>query len=128
MTIYRRDGEEVTVSDGYLALLLNTNPYTFLGDRPFDVAPGTGLDTPLCAVVVRSLGAVTLLGLAAAALRGHGGIDDQRKVTVATEVVRAVLIPRQPVPYQVDGDYLGETGRLEFTWEPNSLRLIVPHH
>ncbi len=126
LTIYRRDGQEVTVSDGYLALLLNTNPYTFLGDRPFDVAPGTGLDTPLSAVVVRSLGAVTLLRLAAAALRSDGGIGHHRKVTAATEVVRAVLIPRQPVPYQVDGDYLGETGRLEFTWEPDSLRLIVP--
>jgi diacylglycerol kinase family enzyme len=127
VTIQRRDGEELTVSDGYLALLLNTNPYTFLGDRPFDVAPGTGLETPLCAVVVRSLGAVTLVGLVASALRGDGGILNYRKVTAATDVVRAVLTPRTTVPYQVDGDYLGETGRLEFTWEPHSLRLIVPH-
>jgi diacylglycerol kinase family enzyme len=127
LTIHRCDGGEATVRDGYLALLLNTNPYTFLGDRPFDVAPGTGLDTPLCAVVVRSLGAVTLLGLAASALRGDGDLGRHRKVTVANDVVRAVLVPREPVPYQVDGDYLGETGRLEFTWEPHSLRLIVPH-
>jgi len=128
VTLHRRDGEQVSVSDGYLALLMNTNPYTFLGDRPFNVAPGTGLDTPLCAVVVRSLGAVTILGLAGSALRRDGGIGHHRKVTVTTEVTKAVLTPRAPVPYQVDGDYLGETGRLNFTWEPDSLLLIVPHH
>jgi diacylglycerol kinase family enzyme len=127
LTLHRRDGEVIRVDDGYLALMLKTNPYTFLGERPFDLAPGTGLDTPLCAVVLRSLGAVTMLSLAGSALRSHEGIGQHRKVTTTTDVVRAVLTPRGTVPYQVDGDYLGETGRLEFTWEPDSLRLIVPH-
>jgi diacylglycerol kinase family enzyme len=127
VTLQRRDGAQVTVDDGYLALMLKTNPYTFLGERPFDLAPGTGLDTPLCAVVVRSLGAVTMLSLAGSALWRQDGIGHHRKVTTVTDVVRAVLTPRDTVPYQVDGDYLGETGRLEFTWEPDSLRLIVPH-
>jgi diacylglycerol kinase family enzyme len=126
LSLERRGGEEITVDDGYLALMLKTNPYTFLGERQFDLAPGIGLDTPLCAVVVRSLGAVTLLSLVGSALRSREGIGQHRKVTVATDVVRAVMTPRDTVPYQVDGDYLGETGRLEFTWEPGSLRLIVP--
>jgi diacylglycerol kinase family enzyme len=127
LTLHRRDGEEIIVDDGYLAIMLKTNPYTFLGERPFDLDPGTGLDTPLCAVVVRSLGAVTMLSLTASALRSQEGIGHHRKVTTATDVVRAVLTARGTVPYQVDGDYLGETGKLEFTWEPDSLRLIVPH-
>jgi diacylglycerol kinase family enzyme len=127
VSLQRRNGEEINVSDGYLALVLNTNPYTFLGERPFDVAPGTGLDTPLAALVVRSLGAVTMLGLVASALRRDRGIGNHRKVTLATDVVRATVTPRTTVPYQVDGDYLGEADRLEFTWEPESLRLIVPH-
>ena len=139
ISLERRDGEKITVEDGYFAIMLKTNPYTFLGERPFDVAPGTGFDTPLTAVVLRSLGAVTLLGVAAAALRsgtppsprrqdgaGGRGIGGRRKVTVVDEVVRAVLTPSTTVPYQVDGDYLGDTGDLEFRWEPESLRLIVP--
>ena len=127
VSLQRRNGEEINVSDGYLALVLNTNPYTFLGERPFDVAPGTGLDTPLAALVVRSLGAVTMLGLVASALRRDRGIGSHRKAALATEVVRATVRPRTTVPYQVDGDYLGEADHLEFTWEPESLRLIVPH-
>jgi diacylglycerol kinase family enzyme len=127
VSLQLRDGDEINVSDGYLALMLNTNPYTFLGERPFDVAPGTGLDTPLAVLVVRSLGAVTMLGLLGSALRGDRGIGTHRKAALATEVIRATVKPRTTVPYQVDGDYLGEADHLEFTWEPESLRLIVPH-
>jgi diacylglycerol kinase family enzyme len=124
--LHQRDGATVTVEDGYFAICLKTNPYTFLGERPFDVAPGTGLDTPFSMAVLRSLGAATVLGLVAVALRGGDGFDRRRKVTVVTDVVRAVLRPYAPVPYQVDGDYLGDTEHLEFRWEPDHLRLIVP--
>jgi len=118
--------ELVEVDDGYFAIILNTNPYTFLGERPFDVAPGTGLDNPLTAIVLRSLGAPTMLALAAAALRGEGGLKTSRKVSVTRDAVRVTLNAYKPVPYQVDGDYLGETSHLEFRWEPEDLRLVIP--
>ncbi|HUE59051.1 MAG TPA: diacylglycerol kinase family protein [Acidimicrobiales bacterium] len=122
----RLDGEKVEVENGYFAIVLNTNPYTFLGERPFNVAPAAGLDTPLSMVVLRSLGAGTVLGLAAVALRGNEGLRTSRKVSVVDGVVAAVVRPREDVPYQVDGDYLGDAGRLEFGWEPETLRLVVP--
>ena len=31
-----------------------------------------------------------------------------------------------PVPYQVDGDYLGEATELVFKHEPDAIRLVVP--
>ncbi len=31
-----------------------------------------------------------------------------------------------PFPYQLDGDYLGETRRLEFEHVPDAVRLILP--
>lgn len=119
-------GEVVEVDDGYFAIVLNTNPYTFLGERPFDVAPGTGFDNPLTAIVLRSLGAPTILGLAAGALRGEGGLKSSRKVSVTREAVRVTLNAFKPVPYQVDGDYLGETSHLDFRWEPSDLCLVFP--
>lgn len=128
MELERRDGEKVSVEDGYFAIVLNTNPYTFLGERPFNVAPAATLDTPLSAVVLRSLGAATFLGLAATALRRNEGLKSSRKVSVVDDVVRAVLLPRRDVPYQVDGDYLGAASHLEFRWEPETLRLVVPQN
>ena len=119
-------GAVTEVDDGYFAIVLNTNPYTFLGERPFNVAPGTGLDNPLTVVVLRSLGAPTILGLAAAALRGNEGLHTSRKVSVIRDAVNVNLTANRPVPYQVDGDYLGETSHLEFRWEPEDLRLVMP--
>jgi hypothetical protein len=31
-----------------------------------------------------------------------------------------------PIPWQVDGDYLGEVDRLDVTYEPDTLTLVTP--
>jgi diacylglycerol kinase family enzyme len=124
--LQQRDGTTVTVDDGYFAIFLKTNPYTFLGERPFDVSPRTGLDTPLGVAVLRSLAPWRILRLAGIALRGGEGFAKQRKVVVAEDVVEATLRAPAPVPYQVDGDYLGDVDHLQFRWLPNHLRLVVP--
>jgi diacylglycerol kinase family enzyme len=124
--LHTRDGRVVRVDEGYFGICLKSNPYTFLGDRPLDIAPGTGLDTPLYVVVFRSLSAATMLGLTAAALRGGAGFGRRRTVTVVPEVVRAAVTPRRAVPYQVDGDFLGDAEDLVIRWEPDRLRLVVP--
>lgn len=125
----RRDGEKLTFEDGYFAIVMNTNPYTFLGDRPFNLAPGTDLDSPLSVVVLRSMRASTILGLAAAALRPEAAtraLGRRRRVEIVDDVVAASLQPHRTVPYQVDGDYLGDATDLRFRWEPESLRLVMP--
>jgi diacylglycerol kinase family enzyme len=32
----------------------------------------------------------------------------------------------RPFPFQLDGDYLGETTELRFTHEPHAVRLVQP--
>jgi diacylglycerol kinase family enzyme len=125
--LQQRDGTDVVIEDGYFAVLLNSNPYTYLGDRPFNLAPATDLTTPLCAVVLRSLGAATILGLTYSTLRKQGGVGSHRKVSFVDDVVSATLTAKDTVPYQVDGEDLGTAHHLEFRWEPESLRLVVPH-
>lgn len=121
-------GEERTVDDGYFAIVMNSSPYTFVGERAFNLAPGTNLDTPLTVVVVRSLGAPTILGLAAAALRTapDGRPPHHRRADIVYDVVSASVTARDRVPYQMDGEPLGEAARIDFGWEPDSLRLIQP--
>ena len=43
------------VDDVYFGVCLNTNPYTYLGTRPLNLAPDTTLDTGLAMLSVRSL-------------------------------------------------------------------------
>ena len=121
-------GDRVEVEDGYFAIVMNSNPYTYAGERAFNLAPGTDLTTPLTAVILRSLGAPTVVGMAAAALRASptGPPPRHRKVAVVPGVAEATVTARGTVPYQMDGEPLGDAAEVRFRWEPDSLRLVMP--
>jgi diacylglycerol kinase family enzyme len=76
-------------------------------------------------VIFRDLKISTLLPSLGAALRGRG-IRTSRRVLDKRDQ-RIVIITADPaVPYQVDGDDLGDASRLEFRWTPHALWLVVP--
>jgi diacylglycerol kinase family enzyme len=113
------------VPDGYFAICLNTNPYTYLGNRPLDLSPAATLDRGLVLITFRTLSASAVLGSLGVALRG-GGLPDRPYLQHATDLEHAVVEGEVPFPYQVDGDYLGETRRLEFRHRPEVLSLVLP--
>jgi diacylglycerol kinase family enzyme len=113
------------VPDGFFTVVLNTNPYTFLGNRPLDLSPAAGLDRPLVAVTFRTMSARTVLGTLAGALRG-GGVKPGPQVSVIADVHELVIENDVSFPYQVDGDYLGETTLLDFRHVPDAVRLLFP--
>jgi diacylglycerol kinase family enzyme len=117
------DGTELT--DGYFTLVLNTNPYTYLGNRPFDLTPDAGLDHPLVAVTFRSLGAAVMLRNIARTLT-TGGVSPNRSLDLRTRLPSLVVESDRPFPYQVDGDHLGDTRRLVFQDAPDCLTLVAP--
>ena len=43
------------IEDGFFTIVLNTNPYTYLGNRPLDLSPAATLDRGLVAVTFRTL-------------------------------------------------------------------------
>src|SRR5690606_34055430 len=61
-------GDDV-IDDAYLTIVLNTNPYTFLGNRPLDLAPEATLDRGLAAVTVRTMAFTRFLPIIASAPR-----------------------------------------------------------
>ena len=123
-TLRLGDGE--TIDSGYFAVCLKTDPYTFLGPRPFQLVPGTDFDSALSLVVLRDLGASTLLGAAAAGLAGGGRLAQMDRVEVRTDVERVTVEGLGPFPHQVDGDYLGEVTSLEVSHRPDCLDVVVP--
>jgi diacylglycerol kinase family enzyme len=114
------------VDDGYFALCLKTNPYTFLGNRPFNVAPEAGFDTGLSMVTFRKLGLTTLAGAAGSALSSGRRLRRDRAIDRRADLQALTVTGHGPFPYQVDGDYLGETTSLELRHEPNCLDVLVP--
>jgi diacylglycerol kinase family enzyme len=119
------DGADLDVDDGYFAVCLNINPYTYLGNRPLSLLPEVGLAHGLGIVAFRSLALPSLLRAAASAL-GRGSVRGLPKLVVADRVDRVRIEGYGPVPYQLDGDYLGEVGRLDLRHHPEAVRLVVP--
>ncbi|MGY6501322.1 MAG: diacylglycerol/lipid kinase family protein [Acidimicrobiales bacterium] len=115
-----------SVEDGYFGVCMNTDPYTFLGNRPFRLAPRATLDTGLSVITVRSLGAWPLIRLAAQSLSSGTGLTTGRHVDVRHDVAELVVEGHGPVPHQLDGDFLGDTERIVLRHEPNALRLVLP--
>jgi diacylglycerol kinase family enzyme len=122
-------GEGFEVAGGYFTIVLNTNPYTYLGNRPLDLSPAATLDRGLVAITFRTMRAGAILRSLAGALRG-GGVQPSEHLDVRTDLTEFVIGPTgddaATFPYQVDGDYLGETRELRFTHRPAAVRLIRP--
>jgi diacylglycerol kinase family enzyme len=118
-------GNGPAVRDGYFTVVLNTSPYTYLGNVGLDLSPHARLDRGLVAITFRSLRPTAILGALMKALRGRpvetNGAIDERHDLGALEIEAST-----PFPYQVDGDYLGETRRLRFEHRPDVLDLVRP--
>jgi diacylglycerol kinase family enzyme len=56
---------------------------------------------------------------------GHKGAPSPDVAQLADLTSIVVTAPR-PFPWQVDGDYLGETDRLEIGYNPGALTVVVP--
>lgn len=117
------------VEDGYFSVVLNTNPYTFLGNKPLDLSPAAGLEQPLVVVTFKTMAVSAILRTLAQALRG-GGVppsDGSDGPVASFENVHELVIDHSsPFPYQVDGDYLGESSRLHIEHVPDAVKLLFP--
>jgi diacylglycerol kinase family enzyme len=113
------------VDDGYFSIVLNTNPYTYLGNRPLDLSPAATLDRGLVVVTFRTLQVLPILRGLGSALRG-GGVTTSDHLVEWRDVEHMVVEHAEPFPYQVDGDHLGSVNRLEFTHVPEAVQLVFP--
>jgi diacylglycerol kinase family enzyme len=113
------------IEDGYFSVVLNTNPYTYLGNRPLDLSPAATFDRGLVALTFTTMSATAILSSLAGALRG-GGVTASPHLDVRIDVEHLVIEHTTPFPYQVDGDALGDTTRLTFEHVPDAVRLVTP--
>jgi diacylglycerol kinase family enzyme len=114
------------VDDGYFSICLNSNPYTYLGPKPLNVAPGMSGDKGLSLVTLQSLKLGALLGVTRRTLGSGESVAKHKKVQRHDELAGFMVVGLGPVPYQVDGDYLGEAERIEIRSEPNQLLVVDP--
>jgi diacylglycerol kinase family enzyme len=113
--------------EGAFTLALNSDPYTFLGERALHLVPEATLDRSIALVTFRSLAPVPFARAVASALGVGRPASAQPGVDVRTDLEAfEVQALHGPLPAQVDGEYLGEIERAEFRWEPDVLGVVFP--
>ncbi len=113
------------IPNGFFAVVLNTNPYTYVGKRAVELSRAASLEKPLVAVVFRRLSTPLMVSTIVSALR-KGGVAARRGVEVIENVSQVTFDFPAPFGYQLDGDYIDETTTLTIRHRPESLRLIKP--
>jgi diacylglycerol kinase family enzyme len=116
---------ERTIDDGYFSIVLNTNPYTYLGNRPLDLSPAATFDRGLVVVTFRTMRATVIVRSLFGALRG-GGVRPSELLDEQTDLDHVVIESTRPFPHQIDGDHLGDVTRLDFHHVPDAVRLVFP--
>jgi len=123
-----RFGDGTVVDDGYLSICLNTNPYTYLGNRPLNLATEATLERGLAMVTLRTLAFARTMRIIGSALGNGKHLRSSRWTDHRVDLSGATVTGYGPFPYQVDGDYLGDTELLEIRHEPEVLDLVMPVH
>jgi diacylglycerol kinase family enzyme len=109
----------------FAALVCNADPWTYLGNRPVRACPDASFDLGLDVLALTRLGTASVLRTASRFFaedphpRGKAPLllHDQAELTV--EALEGTL------PFQVDGDAVGERSKVRLTAVPNALRVVA---
>jgi diacylglycerol kinase family enzyme len=121
LTILREGAEPLRLA---LALVCQTDPWTYLGERPVRPCPDASFDTGLdlfglttapTPAVARHLRQILVTGA-----RPRG-----KRVVSLHDVPELVLTSEVPLPFQLDGDDLGDRDRVVLTAVPAAIQVVV---
>jgi diacylglycerol kinase family enzyme len=114
------------VTDLVLALVCNTAPWTYLGNRPIYASPRASFDTALDVLGLSRLTSAAVTRYATQLLRSTPERGPQGKhATSLHDLTDFTLHSQAPLPFQVDGDHLGLRTSATFTGVRRALRVIV---
>jgi diacylglycerol kinase family enzyme len=119
------DGRE---QEGVTVIVQNSDPFTYFRKRPIRVASGAGLSTgSLGAAVLKSATPLELPTLVPRLLSGRAKtVLRHRQVESLGELpsLRVEAMVERPFPVQVDGDFIGEYGEIEFSAAPGAMLAV----
>lgn len=109
----------------FMAVLANTAPWTYLGSRPILATPQAGFDTGLDLFGLATMRALPVWRTITRLVASPGRLERERGVLLRHDLPELTLSGREPVPFQVDGDYLGTRERVTFRSVPAALRVFA---
>jgi diacylglycerol kinase family enzyme len=107
-----------------IAIVANSDPYTFLGSHALHVHPEASFDAGLDLVTIAKVNTATLLSIVARVFR-DGSHVRSKHVTYHHDLDRFTLTSPHPLPLMVDGDYAGEYTSVTFEAVRGALRVLA---
>ncbi|MCM3885008.1 diacylglycerol kinase family protein [Frankia sp. R82] len=107
-----------------LGIVCNTRPWTYLERRPVLACPDASFDTGLDLLALRRVRPATVLRTARQILADGPG-PHGRNVVSRHDMATIRFRSDDPVPIQMDGEYLGESTDIRLTHHPRALRVIA---
>ncbi|GII89504.1 diacylglycerol kinase [Sphaerisporangium siamense] len=109
----------------FMAIVSNTAPWTWLGDRPVNPTPWAGFDTGLDLLGMRRMGATAMLRLVGQLIGERVGLPRGGYLVHVHDEEEFTITAARPTAFQLDGDYLGECERVRFRSVPSALQVLV---
>ncbi|MDQ3940670.1 MAG: diacylglycerol kinase family lipid kinase [Actinomycetota bacterium] len=107
-----------------LAVCANGRPFTYFKRFPVDVCPSARLDGALDLFAITKVRLVTIPRVAWGVLVSRSHVK-WRNSRYFHDVSSARLTADEPLPVQVDGDYIGERSQASIELVPEALELVV---
>jgi len=122
------DGESDLLT---LAVVQNTAPWTYIGDRAINASPRASFDLGLDVMGMRGSSAVGTVRTMSQLLAGRRDKESGeiigpfgKHVLTLHDLSEFTLSAKLPTGFQVDGDYLGERNEVRFTSVPDAIRVV----
>ena len=113
---HRRDGL-------FVAIIQKSTPFTFLARRPMHICPEARLELGLDCLAVDRFDTRFVLRLVAQTFTSGRHIRN-RHVLYLHDQSRIEITSREPLPVEMDGEYLGDRDRLALESVPDALSLL----
>jgi diacylglycerol kinase family enzyme len=109
----------------FMAILANTSPWTYLGHRPIVATPEAGFDSGLDLFGLTTLATYPVWQTVGRLIASSPRLPQGKGVILRHDLPELTLLAQRPVPFQVDGDYLGPRERVTFRSVPAALRVFA---
>jgi diacylglycerol kinase family enzyme len=119
-------GAPETNVDGAYAVVMNSNPYTYLGRIALNLTDAAQPGRGLVAVTVRTMHLPAVVGLLTSAMGSGKRLRRNAQVDHRPDLHSFTVTGSSPFPYQADGDYLGLAEKLSISYEPDALAIVGP--
>jgi diacylglycerol kinase family enzyme len=113
---------------GVTAIVQNGSPFTYFKNRPIEIAEDATLDSGmLAACVLHRARPVDMPFIAWRAFSRRARLTRHRQITAlsATTALTVRTDDGEPLPLQVDGDYLGEVTEARYSILPRALNVVA---